>query len=125
MKTQPVPTKILSVLALTGILSFCAAASLEASPPRSCGSCGVMFGLARGQVARINAVNIGDPNQRQIQVEMLFLDATGAVVARDVKTIAPGHAVFFDLPFNAGHEENRIELPAVLNGKQSPSPRRT
>ena len=93
MKPQTTLTKLLTALALAGIMSICASASAQASPPLTCGSCGGMFGLARGQVARINAANIGDPNQigdRPIEVEMLFLDSTGAVVGRDVKTIAPG-----------------------------------
>ncbi|MEP6768229.1 MAG: hypothetical protein ABJC61_06135, partial [Acidobacteriota bacterium] len=77
---------------------------------------------ARDQVARINTVHIGDPGLRPIQVEMLFLDATGAVVGRDVKTIAPGQAVFFDLAFDAGVEKNRIELRAVINAIPPPEP---
>ena len=49
-----------------------------------------MFGLARDQVARINAVHIGDPGLRPIEVEILFVDATGAVLGRDVQTVEPG-----------------------------------
>ena len=118
MKPQTILTKFLSILALAVVLSICAAGSAQAMP-RTCGSCG-MFGLARDQVARINAVHIGEPDRRPIQVEMLFLDATGAVVGRDVQTISPGQAVFFDLPFDAGREENRIELRAVVNALGGP-----
>ncbi len=121
MKSRTTLATLLSALALAGGLSIFPAASAQASPPRDCGQCG-LFGLARGQVARINVVNIGDSNQRRIQVEMLFLDAMGAAVARDAKTIAPGHAVFFDFPFVAGSEENRIELRAVINAQSPPDP---
>ena len=113
MKPQTLLTKLLFMLALSAVLSIGAAGSAQAMP-RNCGSCG-MFGLARDQVARINAVHIGDPNQRPIQVEMLFLDGTGAVVGRDVQTISPGQAVFFDLPFDAGRGDDRMELRVVIN----------
>jgi hypothetical protein len=73
-----------------------------------------MFGVARGQIARINAVNIGNPDVRPIQVEMMFLDEMGVVVGRDIKTIAPGEAAFFDVFFDPHREENRIEMRGVV-----------
>jgi hypothetical protein len=106
------------LVAVLALVALSAAGSAKATP-RLCGGCG-MFGLARDQVARINAVNVGEPGSRAIDVEMLFLDATGAVVGRDVQTISPGQAVFFDLPFDAGREENRIELRAVVNALGGP-----
>ncbi|MCA1581304.1 MAG: hypothetical protein LC796_07895 [Acidobacteria bacterium] len=80
MKRQTTLTKVLSALALAGTLSICTATIAQASPQPHLKT--GMFGVARDQVARINAVNIGDPNQigdpntRPIQVEMLFLDST-------------------------------------------------
>jgi hypothetical protein len=77
-----------------------------------------MFGVARGQIARINAAHIGEPNTRPIQVEMMLVDAAGAIVARDSKTIAPGEAVFFDVAFETvGGDEGRIELRVVISGE--------
>jgi hypothetical protein len=116
MKTQTEVKKLLTALALITIFSLCAAASAQAGglvEERG------MFGCATGQVARINAVNIGDPNTRPIQVEMMFLDGTGAVVGRDMQTIAPGQAVFFDFRFE-GREETRIELRAVVTALGGP-----
>jgi hypothetical protein len=118
MKPQTTLTKVLTALALGAVLAICAAASAQAIP-RTCGECG-MFGLARDQVARINAVHLGEPGSRPIDVEMLFLDATGAVVGRDMQTISPGQAILFDVPFDAGREENRIELRAVVNALGGP-----
>jgi hypothetical protein len=119
MKPQTTLTKFLATLALGAILSLCAPTSAQAMP-RECGGCG-MFGIARDQVARINAVHIGEPGSRPIQVEMALVDATGAVVARDSQTVEPGHAVFFDVPFEAiGGGENRIELRAVISGGPAP-----
>jgi hypothetical protein len=97
-------------------LTLVAATSAHALP-RDCTSCG-MFGIARGQIARINAAHIGDPDTRPIQVEITLVDATGAVVARDSQTIEPGQAVFLDIPFEAvGGAANRIELRAVISGE--------
>jgi hypothetical protein len=104
MKPQTEIEKLRPSLALIAIFSLCAAG---------------MFGVAIGQVARINAVNLGGPDTRPIHVEMMFLDETGAVVGRDTQTIAPGQAVFFD----AGvREANRIELRAVISGVNPPEP---
>ena len=116
MKTQTEIKKLRPALALIAIFSLCAAASAQAGglvEERG------MFGCATGQVARINAVNLGGPDTRPIQVEMMFLDGTGAVVGRDMQTIAPGQAVFFDFLFE-GREENRIELRAVVTALGGP-----
>ena len=116
MKTQTEIKKLRPALALIAIFSLCAAASAQAGglvEERG------MFGCATGQVARINAANLGGPDTRPIQVEMMFLDGTGAVVGRDMQTIAPGQAVFFDFLFE-GREENRIELRAVVTALGGP-----
>jgi hypothetical protein len=113
MKPQIEIKKLLPAVAFIAIFSLWGAASAQASPEPHLRS--GMFGCATGQVARINAVNIGDPNTRPIQVEMLFLDGTGAVVGRDMQTIAPGQAVFLNFVFDPGREENRIELRAIVS----------
>jgi hypothetical protein len=121
MKSQTTLTKLLSALVLPAILSVCAATSAQAGPQPHLKS--GMFGVARGQVARINAVNLGGPDTRPIQIEMQFIDSTGAVIARDTKTVTPGQAVFFDVIFDAGfREENRIELRALIGASQPPEP---
>jgi hypothetical protein len=116
MKPQTEIKKLLPALALIAIFSLCAAASAQAG--FNSFKTG-MFGIAIGQVARINAVNIGNPDARPIQVEMMFLGGTGAVVGRDMQTIAPGQAVFFDFLF-VGREENRIELRAAVTALGGP-----
>jgi hypothetical protein len=119
MTSQTTLTKVLTAFSLGAVMTVGVVASAQALP-RECGTCG-MFGVARGQIARINAAHIGDPNTRPIQVEMTLVDATGAVVARDSQTIEPGQAVFFDVPFEAvGGAENRIELRAVIRGEPAP-----
>jgi hypothetical protein len=51
---------------------------------------------------------------------MTFLDEMGVVVERDMKTIAPGEAVFFDVMFDPTREENRVQLRAVVAGLGGP-----
>jgi hypothetical protein len=116
MRLQSVLTKPLAVLFLAAMLAIYAPESAHAMP-RACAGCG-MFGVARGQIARINLAHIGETGSRPIQVEMLFVDATGTVVARDAKTIVPGQAVFFDVAFEAvGGDGDRIELRVVISGQ--------
>jgi len=117
MKPQTEIKKLRPSLALIAIFSLCAAASAQAGPEPHLRT--GMFGVAIGQIARINAANLGGPDTRPIQVEMMFLDGTGAVVGHDTQMIAPGQAVIFD----AGvREANRIELRAVISGVQPPDP---
>jgi hypothetical protein len=119
MRPQTILTKLLSTLVLGAMLAICAPNSAQAMP-RTCAGCG-MFGVARGQIARINVAHIGEPGSRPIQVEMALVDATGAVVASDSKTIEPGQAVFFDVPFDTvGGGEDRIELRPVISGGPQP-----
>jgi hypothetical protein len=112
MKPQTEIKKLLAAFVLIAIFSLCAAGSAQASPEPHLRS--GMFGCATGQIARINAANLGGPDTRPIQVEMMFLDGTGAVVGRDMQTIAPGQAVFLNFVFDPGREENRIELRAIV-----------
>ena len=115
MNAQTTLSKLRPSLALIAIFSLSAAASAQAGPEPHLRT--GMFGVAIGQIARINAANLGGPDTRPIQVEMMFLDGTGAVVGRDTQMIAPGQAVFFD----AGvREANRIELRAVISGVNPP-----
>src|SRR5882672_202133 len=114
MKAQTTLSKLLPTLALIAIFSLCAAASAQAAFNSFRTG---MFGVAIGQIARINAANLGGPDTRPIQVEMMFLDGTGVVVGRDTQMIAPGQAVFFD----AGvREANRIELRAIISRVNPP-----
>jgi hypothetical protein len=94
MKTPNIRRKLLPMLAFAGALF------VWAPYPAHAGTTG-MFGLARGQVARINTVHIGDPNLSPIQFEVTFLSASGQVVARsNIQTIKPGQAMFFDVAFD-------------------------
>ena len=120
MKAQTTLSKLLPAVALPAIFSLGAATSAQAAFN---GFKTGMFGVARGQIARLNAVNVGNPNERPIEIEMMFLDEMGVVVGRDMKTIAPGEAAFFDVRFDPTREENRVPLRAVVAGLGGPDTR--
>jgi hypothetical protein len=74
-----------------------------------------MVGLARGQTARLNVVNIGDPNSSPCDVGLTFFDSRGAVLARDAQTLRPGAAGFLDLNREAvGDPNQRVQIRAVV-----------
>ena len=121
MKLQTTVIKLLPALALAVIFSLCGVTIAQATPEPHLRT--GMFGIARGQIARINAVNIGNPDTRPIEVELMFLDETGVVVGREMKTIAPGEAAFFDVMFDPTRGDNRVELRAVVTALGGPDTR--
>ena len=91
---------------------------MKLSPMRSSG----IFGLARGQIARINAVHIGDARIKPIEITTEFVNASGVELARDTKTVPPGQAVYFDFQFNASLEGNRQQVRALIGARGPASP---
>jgi|SRR6266498_2391352 len=72
-----------------------------------------MVGLAKGQTARLNMVNIGDPNLNPCEVQMVFYDSQGKALARDVQRLDPGMATFLDLSYAAvGNPNIRVQIRA-------------
>jgi hypothetical protein len=81
-----------------------------------------LFGVTRGQVARINVVNLAERGSLPIQVDVQFVDVQGNVVAHDTKTIDPTQAAWLDFAFNSFLiESNRVELRAVITEHNPPS----
>jgi hypothetical protein len=91
---------------------------MKLSPMRSSG----IFGLARGQIARINAVHIGEPGIKPIEITAAFVGASGVTLASDAKTVPPGQAIYFDFQFDASFEGNRQEIRALLGAKGPANP---
>ena len=91
---------------------------MKLSPMRSSG----IFGLARGQIARINAVHIGDARIKPIEVTTEFVNASGVELDREIKTVSPGQAIYFDFEFNTSLEGNRQQLRALIGAKGPASP---
>jgi hypothetical protein len=60
-----------------------------------------MVGLTKGQTARLNMVNVGDPNLNPCEVQMVFYDSQGKALARDIQKLEPGMATFFDRSYAA------------------------
>src|SRR5215216_2357714 len=70
-----------------------------------------MVGLAKEQTARINVVNVGDPNQNPCEVQMVFYDNQGKELTRDVQKLEPGVAAFLDLSHAAiGDPNSRVQI---------------
>jgi hypothetical protein len=79
-----------------------------------------MFGVARGQTARINAVCLPAKQKGAdvgpCRVEMMFLDSMGNVISRsESRELRGGQASFFDIDATAFIiEGGRVELRAVV-----------
>jgi hypothetical protein len=72
-----------------------------------------MVGLAKGQTARLNMVNIGDPNLNPCEVEMVFYDNQGNALASATQKLDPGVATFLDLSYAAvGNPNIRVQIRA-------------
>ena len=85
-----------------------------------------MVGITRGQTARLNVVNVIDPNSidgdaRSCSAELMFFDSEGEMLAMTMVGLDPGMAMFHDLPFPAGGE-GRFQIRAevmVMGDKKS------
>ena len=78
-----------------------------------------MFGVARGQTARTNVVNLGGSD---VLIECLYFDGMGNVVARsERRELTPGQATFFDVDATANTYGGRVELRAVVKPVGNPN----
>jgi hypothetical protein len=114
MKTPKTATSLIAIviaLWLATVGTFWKSNAATPSPQPHLFSTG-MFGVARGQTARINAVCL-PPGP--CHPEMMFFDSMGNVVARsEGRELAAGQSSFFDLPYIERPTESlRIELRAV------------
>lgn len=91
-----------------------------------------MMGVARGQTARLNVVNLRSvpatdanvdhvtqlPAPLPCHVRLRFLDQRGNTVARSAESILPGDGAFLDLPFHEaippGFEGKRFQIRAIV-----------
>lgn len=78
--------------------------------------------MARGQVARINLVNLAERGSLPIQLDVQFVDMQGNPVARETKTINPTEATSLDFAFNSFRiDADRVELRAVITEHNPPA----
>lgn len=78
-----------------------------------------MVGLNEGQFARLNVVNIGNPNElppNPCGLVLRILGADGDVLIRDNKRVAPGKAVHLDLTHAdlPGRDSGRVQIRAEV-----------
>jgi hypothetical protein len=98
-----------------------------------------MIGLARGQTARLNVVNLRSTPTVELtpdqvvtlvpcSIRLRFVDQRGNTIARSVENIVPGTGAFLDLPFAEatprGFEGKRIEIRAIVRALGRPEDER-
>ena len=139
MKTKSIFAKLTSLALLVATLTIYAASrtgAAAASRPSSPGvqteapeavtfSCGAT-GIGRGQTASIIAVLIGRlDSERSVEVEFMFHDRDGNLLASSRQTLLSGHAASFDTHGIIGVlRQERTEIVAslrVLVGPNDPN----
>jgi len=108
-----------SAAALVAVLAFAAAA--ESTPEPHLRSFGP-FGVAHGQVARLNVANatIGNPDVRPTcEVDLAFLDSRGRTLTRVRKTVAAGASAFLDLDFSPPPEPDAEAVGIRITSRQT------
>ncbi len=81
-------------------------------------------GLVRGQTARLNVVGIGNPDEEPAPVELLFLDAGGAIVGRRIVDTSAGRSAHLDLRWSdIGNPNERQQVRALVRLVESATPR--
>src|SRR5574341_2442614 len=56
-----------------------------------------LFGMPQGTVARLNVVNVGDPNSSPCTLELKFFSDRGAEVAQKRVSLEPGQSDFLQI----------------------------
>ena len=112
LRSLPNPLTVVTVLLGTAI-------AIGAQPAYQLGVTFPVIGIAAGETARLNAVNLGSssstPNS-SCSVTFAFLDANGqALVDKKVIGLAPGQAAFLDLSRSQlPGDDLRRQIRAVL-----------
>lgn len=73
-----------------------------------------LLGLSRGQTARLNLVNISDPDL-SCEGNLMIFDADGSVLVEQRFVLDGRQAAFVDLPFSSlGRIDNRAEIRGFI-----------
>jgi hypothetical protein len=119
-----------AVTLLAGLVMALVPAVAHAQPSSQPGVSFAMIGVATGQSARVNALNLGSRLSTQdssCSVTLQFLDTKGQVLKQTAVTLPSGKATSLDLSRDAvPGDEVRAEIRAVLlfgySGGASPGP---
>jgi hypothetical protein len=124
MKLKNIFANFLAVAALAATLTICAAAQTATVESE------IEFGMiggAFGQTARLNLVYRADKDDPSmpppIQVEFIWHNRQGDVIARSLQTVQPGHGAFSDINFNSLTRANRFELQPCIRILTDPTRR--
>jgi hypothetical protein len=84
-----------------------------------------IIGIIRGQTARLNLVNIGDPSiipPGPCVSRLTFLDGANNLLGAAVLSLAPGQASFADLNADLVGIRGRIEIHGIAHFAPNPDP---
>jgi hypothetical protein len=114
----------IAVLALAATLNICAVA--QTAPHESEIAFG-MAGGAFGQSARLNLVYHVEGYKRSyappIQVEFMWMNRQGDVIARSLQTVLPGQGAFSDINLNSLTRAGRFEIQPCIRILTDPTRR--
>jgi len=124
MNLRNIFAKLIAVAALAATLTIGAAA--QTAPVVSEIEFG-MIGGAVGQTARLSLVyraEKDDPSMPPpIQVEFIWMNQQGDVIARSPQTVQPGHGAFSDINFNSLTRAGRFEVQPCIRILTDPTRR--
>ena len=113
MNNKNISIRLMTALGITLVVFFGARSQTAQAVDQTDGKPLPMVGLAKGQTARLNLVNIGDPNVSPCEVQMVFYDSQGKTLARDAYKLEPGMATFLDLSYaEVGNPNIRVQIRA-------------
>lgn len=120
MKTRNTALKLIALLAIVTTGAVWSAAGVSAAFD-SASSTG-MFGVTRGQTARLNVFGVDNPDLLPIRAELSLVDGDGQILSQKVFDIETGKSAFLDLKGSdvPPRDGNRIQMRAVVKIVDNP-----
>src|SRR5262249_43098100 len=115
MNLKNIFANTIAFAALATTLSICAAA--QTAPVESEIEFGMIGGAGGGNPPPhlVYRVDKDDPSMPPpIQVEFIWMNRQGAVIARSLQTVQPGHGEFSDLNLNSLRRAGRFEIQPCI-----------
>jgi len=119
LKTRLV--KFVTALALVVVFAAATTNKAEALRPTAVEYHFGMVGLTRGEIARLNVINLG---RETLSISINFVDSSGRVIGRSVERIEPDHSSFLDFtPSSVDIGPGRLEIHAWFEYEAAGSPK--
>ncbi|HZS05449.1 MAG TPA: hypothetical protein VFD58_11485 [Blastocatellia bacterium] len=129
MKNHNAKYQLMTIAALVVIVAVTGANLISAGAARTDFHTTGMFGIARGQTARLSVVGVEDPNlvpPGPCRVELSFVGSEGELLLPAVqRVLEPGRAIFLDLNRDSLDTAGpRIEVRAIVRAECPSDPSR-